>query len=309
MSKENDKGLSRMNDESAWDDPAILCNLLGGELRQSRLALVLGAGTSAPFGLPDWKQLTERLLVRTKAVRPADLTDEEVAEHIWRESFKRSDVDFAVAVRACLYSGVDTSFETLAKHNLLAAIAAVALASGQGRSVRVITFNFDDLLERYLRFLGRDARSIGDLPSWHRAAEVHVYHAHGLLPTDNKTAVSRRGIVFTQESYDRVVGDSKGLWDGVLLDVLRSNTCLFLGLSGKDDNLTRLLSMAKDSHSGRDSHSGKDEWPYWGVRLDRPDCERAFKWNERRVRHLGMSLADIPSFLFKICEAAVQVEA
>jgi hypothetical protein len=149
--------------------------------------------------------------------------------------------------------------------------------------------------------MGFDVKSIASMPSWSGRSDVYVYHPHGILPQKSKEEV-KSGIVFAQIHYDRIVGKSGNLWRQQLLSILQSNTCLFIGLSGADNNLKSILSEVKESHACMAKHV------YWGVRFSTDiNDPRKVIWEERGVYQQTLeNYGKLPSWLFEICQRATQ---
>lgn len=287
--------LSHFDTDAAFEDPESLKSFLASQLYVGRLTLLLGAGVSFAFGLPSWDTLTARLAARTGIAKPAALTNEEFAEHLLIKFCHNDDARLAALTRDALYDGYDRSFNALRRHDMMAALGALAMASSRGSTTRVITFNFDDLLETYLTSLGFDVEAVVEVPSWMSRADVRVLHPHGLLPSDG-TPITRP-IVLAKTHYSRVVGRSTSAWRNELIPIMRSSTCLFIGLSGADNNLDSILEEVKDQHVTRH--------PYWGLRFALRDDSRLDIWGQRRVFQILVDdHSAIPAWLFEICQRA-----
>ena len=176
------------------------------------------------------------------------------------------------------------------------------MASSRGSVAKIVSFNFDDIIELYLSYFGHDI-SIGvNLPAWNRCADVLVLHPHGLLPSDLSKPIPRL-IVFTQADYDDVIGNTSDEWHEAILGVFRSHTCLFIGLSGNDRNLTSLLKKANDTHACRQTGE-----LYWGIRFALDGDALVPIWEKRGVFHRCVNdYAEIPSILFDICQHAARL--
>src|SRR5438876_11507409 len=73
-----------------------------GHLIRGRVALVLGAGVSMPFGLPSWKTLIERLYKTARSKPPREDAKRQVEQ--FRESYcAGSDARLIEAVGRVLY--------------------------------------------------------------------------------------------------------------------------------------------------------------------------------------------------------------
>jgi hypothetical protein len=138
------------------------------------------------------------------------------------------------------------------------------------------------------------------MPSFFNNTDVRVYHPHGILPYRNPLAASN-GIVLTQADYDRIVGDSKDSWRMKLIDIFQSRTCLFIGLSGADKNLSSILCEVNNIHPAI-----KRGDCYWGIKFS-DNCSDSYttKWEERGVYQLNLPNYDqLPGFLLSICQLA-----
>ena len=166
-------------------------------------------------------------------------------------------------------------------------------------SASIISFNFDNILELYLNYLGFDVTSVYSAPVWYNRADVKVYHPHGFLPYDAPPS----HIIFAKRHYDNVVGDIYNIWKPKLLDILRCNTCIFIGLSGIDNNLTSILEKdVKDLHVSKTNRH-----LFWGVRFADKNDTRAFIWENRGVFQQKLDNYDeLPSWLFEISQLAAQ---
>lgn len=302
-------GVSGMTSFAEWANRDTLVRYLAGQLIRGRLAIVLGAGISVPSKIPDWKQLLNRICEQ-RGLTVYDFgkhSPEQAAGHLKREEFGDDDFAFNSAVREALYSDpeFDPSFAAMRGELGLAGIAALVMASRRGAASNVMTFNFDDMLERYLRYHGYVVSSVFGDANWATNADVQVFHPHGLLPLDTLTPMSG-SIVFTRNDFGQVVGDSANPWNQLALSFMRRNTCLFLGLSGEDDRLFGLLGKAQESHA---INSGGNAM-YWGVRFtDTRDEVVDGEWSAKRVwvQHVADYPTDLPEFLFSIVQAAADM--
>ena len=86
---------------------------------------------------------------------------------------------FHELVQDSLYDGVELDFASIRQNPTLAAIGALVAHSRRGNVSEVFTFNYDDVLERYLGYQGIIARPIIDERFWLIPADVLVHHPHG----------------------------------------------------------------------------------------------------------------------------------
>jgi len=290
-----------MSSPDDWKSFDKLKKLLAYRLVYQRISLFLGAGASAGFGLPDWKVLVDNLYSNSGATRPASPDNTRDAEDLLMGTKYAGDrIKFASAVRTALYQKTDLHPSNMETNRLLSAIAALVMSSVRGHVANVVTFNFDDILETYLKWRGFAVESVDCLPAWNGAADVRVLHPHGLLPIDTTSAI-RRGVVFTQLDFDKIVGDAKNQWFQRITDIMRSTTCIFIGISGDDANLTNMLAQVNDSHAS----SGTE--PYWGVRFGRPGDANETRWTNRGVHPIALDYAKTPEVLLEICQLASKI--
>jgi hypothetical protein len=290
-----------MRDVESFKNDDILTSFLAQQLDQGALAIVLGAGISIPLGLPSWPDLLQKLADKLTKALATGLGPDEQAEALFHASGLTA-LEFAEQVRALLYQGVDRSFSGLLNSHLLAALGALAMPSRRGSASEIITFNFDDLLETYLGYYGFTVEVVDILPAWNSRADIRVFHPHGLLPS-NPEAPLKRGIVLTRSDYDKTVGDPSSAWHSALTQTLASHTCIFLGLSGADANLTSLLTRVQGIHP-----AAAQGQPYWGIRLTTDGVDpRKSAWESRGVFQKTLSSYDqMPHWLTSICQKAAR---
>ena len=110
----------------------------------------------------------------------------------------------------------------------------------------VVTYNFDDLLERQLTSNAILYRCIYTDNESYDPDELPVYHLHGFLPEDRKLydGLDNCTLVFSEEGYHQIYSDSYHWSNLVQLNSFRESNCLMVGLSMTDPNLRRLLDIS-----------------------------------------------------------------
>ncbi len=244
-------------------------NALKDAWSENDLVLFLGAGLSAPYQIPTWKELVLELV----------LSAEKSFDKFWREyqmpladwmatefSFDllalsrvvkyrlNSDSDkpppeiklkFAEAVHTKLYAAWkstkmnelrnqterNTSLAQLARH--------IKRAQDRGTGpVAIVTMNFDDLLEQELKRAGAEYHTVCE-PHAVRGSRLPIIHPHGFLPENDPNL--NLELVFSEDEYHQL-GHTPFHWAVTeMLVYMRRNPTLFVGLSMADQTLRRLL--------------------------------------------------------------------
>ena len=294
-----------MQSRDDFDDDDDLIAYLARQLVNGRLALVLGAGLSVPFGLPDWPSLLKKLYSMRRSRPPKGLSLTRQAEDYRNHYFKSDRAGFIQAVHDGLYDKMSVDFDLLRQNATLGAIGALVMASRRGSVSEVITFNWDDLLELYLGYHGFAVRHVFEETHWNSRSDVTILHPHGFIPYDLASQPSSSDLVFDQMSYSEVCGDDKRPWRQRMLSTMRTHSCLFIGLSGEDANLDSLLCACGPQHAAI-----KENTVFWGVRFttSRSRAEQR-SWERRGVycKRVANYESGLPEFLFAICQRAAGV--
>lgn len=196
-----------------------------------------------------------------------------------------------------------------------------------GAKVRtVITYNFDDLIERQLLENSIQHHSIYTDNEAFDPEELPVYHVHGFLPEDSKNyeRLDKSTLVFSEEGYHQIYSDAYHWSNLVQLANLRDNSCVMVGLSMTDPNLRRLLDISARNldrpkhyafmrrmtletfaYSQKDKDGNKQQF-IDNIEGAEQFLNRHHKLNEEIMKELGVSIiwfndfADIPSLLARI---------
>jgi hypothetical protein len=268
------------------------------------LALLLGAGVSSFYGLPEWVPLVNALRYRFGEASIDSSGDPMLAAAELRiKHFKDKTPEFLVAVHDELYRGTTVALERIRQNPALAAIGSLVMASRRGSASKVITFNYDDLLETYLEYHGFVTTSVARPRHWAGNSDVTIYHPHGYLPRDRKEDWSEDIIIGTQEYLQLMQPDVGNLWRPLLQTLMRTHSFIYIGLSGKDIHLQSLLEPMRNQHAIVDERIA-----FHGVRFGLKSAPNSTietvmaDWGVHT--HAISSYSDIPLFLFKICQVA-----
>ncbi len=282
--------------------------VLSSHLQAGTLVLFLGAGASLGAGLPDWYTLICRLCkavgLPTDGITPASSADalQTAADDV--RSRMKDDADFVQLVNRSLYEGVTLS-PALLRDDLLIALGALMMGSRRGKVSRVVTFNFDSVLEWYMSLCGMVPRAILLPPTLEGAEDVRVYHPHGFLTHPDQKLSDSTFVILGLDAVNKRLGTSGDVWFEMLRHLLRSGLALFIGVSPttfRDRALAPLLvTVGEELRTTRPT-------AFWLMVCNTNDYD---KYRGEFLRHnvvpLHMDGKDkVPPFLLSICQAAAQ---
>lgn len=228
--------------------------------RKQDMVLFLGAGISIDGGIPLWGTLIKTLHVymlnRLTKDKGLSFEQQEMIKELAANNEMESPLmqmryikaafsneEYYKLVHSALY-GQNVNLET----ELLNTIARICTPQRAYCGIKsIITYNFDDLLER--KFAQKDIQYhvISSEEERQLVDKLNVYHVHGYLPSDFSDISDEPNLIFSEEDYHRVYRDSYSWSNLAQLSALRENTCLFIGCSLTDPNLRRLLDVAARS--------------------------------------------------------------
>ena len=226
---------------------------LAKSLQNNKLVLVLGAGVSMGFGLPDWPTLLQKLMITTIEQEPEVSSalsrlfsavfapSSVMAGRYLQKYYEDKDASFEEAVRKALYENLDIEAEA----PLMDEIVHLCVAPGRSPTLDgIITYNFDDLLEQRLGMLDIE------LPykaiyadGMHAGNRLPIYHVHGYLPSQGDISDKNR-ITLGESVYHKQYTDIYSWNNIVQINKFTDFDCLFIGSSLTDPNIRRLLDVA-----------------------------------------------------------------
>lgn len=276
--------------------------LLGRLVSRGELVLFLGAGVSTASKLPNWERLVKRCEKAAGITPPAGKrTTEEFMEAMDAVAEEVGDADkFRELVRTNLYP---KSFiakgsypDSILRQKLLIALGALVMPSGRGSINEVITLNFDDLLEWYLKLHGFTSQSVPNFPVYLRSdVDVTIYHPHGYLPL---TGASTDWLVLSrQEFIDRIAQIDGRPWSELLVNTFMTKRLLAIGTSMSDLDMSVYVAKAQGG--------SKDGFPAgFVVAVGMKESKRKRLLNAGIVPIVLDSYDDIPTYLLGVCRHA-----
>ncbi len=251
------KDIVRSENLDKNKDKEMFINNVKRAFKREDMTLFLGAGVSQDGGIPLWSTLIKQLHISMihKLTENDELsfeeqkmisglaTDNEINSPLLQMRYIKSAFsasEYYEFVYSVLYK------EKLnIEGELLNSIAKICTPQRSYCGIKcVVTYNFDDLLEKKLKQKDISFNVISCEEDKQLVERLNVYHVHGFLPSNKKMASSEPDLIFSEEDYHKVYRDAYSWSNLVQLNSLRENTCLFIGCSLTDPNLRRLLDVA-----------------------------------------------------------------
>lgn len=221
---------------------------------KEKMVLVLGAGVSMGFGLPNWDTLLQKLMITTiekeqnvstvlsklftSVFSPSPL----IAGRYLQKFYEEKKLSFEDAVRKVLYANLQIEKQS----DLMDEIVNFCVAPGKSPNLdSIISYNFDDILEQRLSKVGvqvphKPIFGIGMNPD----GQLPIYHVHGYLQQKGKL-IEQNQITFGESIYHKQYIDIYSWNNIVQINKFRDSNCVFIGSSLTDPNIRRLLDIAK----------------------------------------------------------------
>jgi hypothetical protein len=287
-------------------EPRMAQKLLARLLRRGELVLFLGAGVSSASKLPTWEKLVERCEVEVGLPSPKSRSTAELMDAMEQVNDKVDDAaKFRELVRRNLYPDVMLSAGTypdsILQQELLIALGALVMPSRRGAVRDVITLNFDDLLEWYLRLHGFTTQSVPDFPVYLRSdIDVVVYHPHGFLPLDGDPT---DWLVLTHQEFIKRIAKTDGQpWRELMVNTFLTKRVLAIGTSMNDLDMGIYV---EEAHGGSNDRTPAG----FVVTLKLPDAKRKQLLKSGMVPIELGDYGEIPGFLLGICREAARLHA
>lgn len=230
---------------------------------KEKLVLVLGAGVSMGFGLPNWDTLLQKLMITTiekeqnvstvlsklftSIFSPSPL----IAGRYLQKYYEDKRLSFENAVREVLYENIEIERQS----ELMDEIVSLCVAPGKSPNLdSIISYNFDDILEQRLSKIGvqvphKPIFGIGMKPD----GQLPIYHVHGYLQQLGNLTEQNQ-ITFGESIYHKQYIDIYSWNNIVQINKFRDSNCLFIGSSLTDPNIRRLLDIAKKQNGEKEEN-------------------------------------------------------
>lgn len=286
-----------------WELESNQIDFLGEKIAAGNITIFLGAGASYDFKLPNWDGLINNM-AKECAI---DYDKKELlksASKIKKEITSQGK-DFIDVLHRAIYKEYEDDFGKLRGSHTLNSIYATIASAKRASAQVVVTLNYDDVIETFLRFHGLIVQSIYPGCLVKEDADEYVYHPHGFVPYNIKSAVSKpEEIVLTRADYIKIFANTDSEWDILILERLITSTPIFVGLGEDDLNLLRLFQRLT-AHDKRTRSS-----PYIGIsfKKNRSD-ETEDAWNENNIycKEVENYEDAIAKFLYSCCQKSAEI--
>lgn len=252
--------INKLPDTKSFTHQEII-KKLQSYYQDKNLVLVLGAGVSMGFGLPNWETLLQKLMLTTiekeqsvssvlsklftNIFAPSPL----IAGRYLQKYYRDKRLVFEEAVRRVLYEDLDIDRPS----EIMNEIVNFCASFGKNHSINsIVTYNFDDILEQRLSKLNIefDFKPIYGI-GMNTNGQLPIYHVHGYLPHDGDISDDNQ-ITFGESIYHKQYSDIYSWNNMVQINKFRDSNCLFIGSSLTDPNIRRLLDIANRQKGERD---------------------------------------------------------
>lgn len=251
--------------------------------QDAHLTILLGAGASAPSGLPDWDEFACRLALRSGLVRSktaaTTLLSRQDHAFILEAAQSRSGEHWEEFLSEALYGGLAEDPEPSPLH-----FAAIGHYLQNRMNTTVATLNFDTLLERAIIENGEPLVSARYQKELAETVSPVVHHLHGIV-SDGSAYEPIVGFC----DYEELVARNDAWQRDFLSEALRSGPLFLAGTSYRDPDIRHWLHLImrdeKPRHSalvaivreglgliGRHSEFSARRWQPNGSLLDCPHC-------------------------------------
>lgn len=219
-----------------FTNPEFAIDYLATHLMDGTLVLFLGAGASRGFGLPGWVDFANAF--REKVGLPRELVVGDPSDKIQlsmddalREIGNKDEEKIRI-VREILYPSVETLDLRLAfSQELLISICSLLVGRRRGHINRVVSFNYDSMLEWFLELFGFQVNSITRLPALEGSEDVRIYHPHGFVPHPLHRYREGNFLILGSKDANLRAGNLVDPWWGKEKEILETGVGLYVGLS------------------------------------------------------------------------------
>lgn len=254
--------------------------------KAENFALVLGAGISVDPGAKSWDSLLNQFtteLEQKKLIDDSNALSKKIGgsslitAQFCKELYSTED-DYYWAIHEGLYA----KRKPLNSKYTIYHIAQIISKCQWKKHFRVLTYNYDDYLETYLK-----SEKISHCTLYNEECEIDdslpIYHVHGYMPQVKFKSYMldshKDSIFLTEQNYNDLSYNPYSWQIASQLSFFRENICLFVGCSLADPNIRRLLEityrktkvhyaiLAKENLTSKDLMKASNHFARLGVEI------------------------------------------
>jgi hypothetical protein len=228
--------------ENLYGDNAELISILNNKIHESSLALFLGAGISIDSNIPDWQGLIRQL---TSSLCRGLPKNNLLLSEVYYQLNKMTPLILAQQIEDELEENFIPEVKRILYNHLIPSEIIMSLVSLLKRSPlinRIITYNYDDLLEDALQ---REKIPFGVVLDSRDEISVNltnVFHIHGYIPRDS-VPPQHVSITLGEGKYYHLCNNPYEWANVVQLTTLFQYNAFFIGFSFNDPNVRRFLNL------------------------------------------------------------------
>lgn len=233
-------------------------NRLKKDIKNRNLSLILGAGVSVDYGALSWSKLVNAYEEEVLSLKNQAITDKLkdklgstnlIHAQLYKDML--GEDEFIKRLYKSLYG--EYSKDKLKINTTLFEVANFINESSTKMNIRVLTYNYDDFLEQYIKehhfkikynvVYNESGLVNGNTPIYH----VHGYLPYGFKMNDKHSKDYMDSIKLTEDDYNFLYNNPYTWQIQTQLELFRKTNCLFIGCSLTDPNIRRLLKLSKES--------------------------------------------------------------
>lgn len=280
-----------------YHDPNQTILFLAQLLTDGKLGLLLGAGTSAGFGLPSWEELVKRCCGSSYS------GNLEVDIEKFKQTINNQNI-YTEKVREALYDGILLNFDLPTNKNLIIAISSLIIGKTRGNVEKVLNLNFDSILEWYLKVNGLKVVINSNEGTVVGNKDVEIIHPHGYLPNDVLKSNSSDNIILSWDELEKFKQDKENYLKDLTYYFLKTKCFLSVGVSPRTlkDYISSYIVHIKGIY---EKHNLDRDIPFGFALVQDSEYELSVRDNLREnygIILLKVEHSDIPKYLFSISQ-------
>ena len=209
--------------------------------------VIIGNGTSIPFGSDLWSQLSDYLFdyLKPQYIENDKLVKKAIGDNNFSTTSMAKTIvnpyKFEDALHSCIYRKYENTM-----HTNSTLVREIVLSKIANPNLKLITYNYDEFLERDYNIFCEQERKIQTVASAKEDSsteEPKLLHVHGFFSLDKRV---KKGLVLTQEEYYKTYKNDN--WVVRTQETALKNNCLYVGSSMSDLFQMSIIEKVRDAY-------------------------------------------------------------